>query len=169
VAVEESDLIKLTEKYVRETFSGNNGNLMIAHDFKHIHRVRNWAVLIAGKEKYPYREIVEITALLHDIGLVQMDDKAERKGHGPLGSEIATKYLKDNLNLSPGDIELIADTVRHHNDPPEIMDEHIRTLGNSGKLLEIISDADRIDALGAVGIMRAFTSYIFCRTTIQKI
>jgi hypothetical protein len=158
-----SDLIELTGRYVREVFSDNTGDLMIAHDFKHVHRVRNRAVFIAVEEKYPDLEMVEITALLHDIGLSRMsgDETGKRQAHGPLGADMARQFLQINSSLSPGDIELITDTVRHHSDPPKIMDDHISDLGDRGNLLEIITDADRIDALGAVGIMRACTSKYF--------
>ena len=40
-----------------------------SHGFKHVKRVRNWALLIAKKEGYKDLEMVEAAALLHDIGL----------------------------------------------------------------------------------------------------
>jgi uncharacterized protein len=115
------------------------GDLMIAHDCKHVERVRKWALVIAEGEGLAELEVVEVTALLHDIGLARMDDGEERRGHGPLG----------------------ADAIRHHSRSPCYVADHLNTLGGKGKLLEVIRDADNLDALGAVGLMRAFSSKHF--------
>jgi uncharacterized protein len=160
------NLVTRTEQYVRETMSLIDSTLTIAHDFKHVDRVRNLALTIARGERYPHLEILEVTALLHDIGLVQVSDGKDQKDrstlppHGPVGAEIAAKFLRDN-SLWAEDIDLIADAIRHHSDPPLVMAEHLKTAGERGKLMAILTDADMTDALGAVGIMRAFTSKYF--------
>jgi putative nucleotidyltransferase with HDIG domain len=154
-------LILRTEEYVRETMAPREGILMIVHDFKHVDRVRNWVLVIARKEGFTNLEIAEVTALLHDIGLADMESGNQRKDHGPLGAEIAVKYLRDNSNLTTEDIVWVADVIRHHSSSPSTVAEHLRSLGNKGKLLEIIRDGDNLDALGAVGLMRAFTSQYY--------
>ena len=136
-------------------------DLMIAHDFKHVDRVRNWALVIANEEGFTPLEIVEVTTLLHDIGLARIDDGNERKGHGPLGAEMAAGFLRDNSDLNAEDIELIAGAIKYHGLSPSIVEEHLRSLGDKGKLLEIIRDGDNLDALGAVGLMRAFTAQYY--------
>ena len=156
-----NDLILRTEEYVRETMAPREGILMITHDFKHVDRVRNWVLVIAGKESFTNLEIVEVTALLHDIGLAGMKAGEQRKGHGPLGAEIAVKYLRDNSSLTTEDIAWIADVIRYHSSSPSMVEEHLRSLGDKGKLLEIIRDGDNLDALGAVGLMRAFTAQYY--------
>lgn len=137
------------------------GTMTIAHDFKHIDRVRNWALVIADAERFPNLEIVEVTALLHDIGLSHLNEGDERKEHGPLGAEIAKTYLRANSSLSAEQIDQIADAVYYHSLHPEAVLEHLQALGEKGKLLEIVRDADNMDALGAIGLMRAFTSKYF--------
>lgn len=132
--------IKTIEEYVKETMSNS-----IAHDFKHVDRVRNWALHIAKKEGYKNLEVVEAAALLHDIGLVFCED---RKFHGQVGSEIAEKYLKENEYFTSKEIEDITNAIRYHNSNKD----------GSGELLMIIRDADMMDLFGAIGIMRAFTS-----------
>jgi uncharacterized protein len=142
-------------------------NIMIAHDFKHVDRVRNLALIIANGEGFPELEIVEVTALLHDVGLGQIDSGEEKKGyvnlppHGLLGAEIAMNFLRENSDLGSNTIELIADVIKHHSDSPLTIAEHLHTLGKNSKLTEVIRDADAMDAMGAVGIMRAFTSKYF--------
>jgi uncharacterized protein len=152
-----SNLVLRTEAYVKELMAERKGDLMIGHDFNHIDRVRNCALITASGEGFTDLETVEVTSLLHDVGLSRMNGN-ERKGHGPLGAEIAAKFLRDNSDLNAEDIELIADAIRYHSLSPSIVEEHLGTLGNKGKLLEILRDADNLDALGAVGLMRAFAS-----------
>jgi len=160
-----SDLISQIETFVKEAISQPNSMIMIAHDFKHVDRVRNWALIIADAEQYANIEMVEIAALLHDIGLKHLDEKTERPEHGRTGAEIARVYLKENSFRKPGlsieEIEQIADAIQYHSLHPQAVAEHLRVLGDKGKLIEIIRDADNLDALGAIGLIRAFTSK-FC-------
>jgi len=132
--------IRQVEEYAAGTMASE-----VAHDFKHVDRVRSWALQIAREEGYEDLEVVEIAALLHDIGLGCAE---KRSMHGQIGAEMAARFLRDN-NLFPEErIEEIANAIRFHNSNRE----------GSGKLLGILRDADMIDAFGAVGIMRAFTS-----------
>lgn len=117
----------------------------VAHDFKHVDRVRKWAFKIAKKEGFKDLEIVEISALFHDIGLSQAE---KRSMHGEVGAEMAAKFLIDNNILTQEKVDEVCNAIRHHNKNRE----------GEGKLLEILRDADIMDLFGAVGIMRAFTS-----------
>jgi HD superfamily phosphodiesterase len=164
---EKSPLVNQTEKYVKDAMSHNDSTLMIAHDFKHVDRVRKWALTIAEGEGYPHLEMLEVTALLHDIGLSQVSgtkdikDRAALPPHGPIGAEIAARFLKENSALSVEEFHLIVDAIKHHSDSPKAMSEYLNTLEEKGKLAAILTDADMLDALGAVGLMRAFTSKYF--------
>ena len=115
----------------------------IAHDFKHVDRVRNWALQIAANEEFDRRDIVQAAALLHDIGLTQ----ADRKMHAEIGAVMAKEFLSERNLFPPSEIEEIANAVMYHN-----------SLNQNGTLADIVMDADILDMLGAVGIMRAFTS-----------
>jgi uncharacterized protein len=132
------DRIVQVEDYVKRIMSGE-----IAHDFKHVDRVRNWALQIAKNEGFDRRDIVQAAALLHDIGL----SKADRKVHTEIGAEMARGFLSERNLFTPSEIEEIANAIRHHN-----------SLNQNGTLADILMDADILDMLGAVGIMRAFTS-----------
>lgn len=115
----------------------------IAHDFKHADRVRHWALKIAKQEGYPDLELVEATALLHDIGLLN----GGRKHHAEVGAQLATDFLREHQLFSEAEIDTIAYAIRNHN-----------SLDGEGQLLAILQDADTLDLLGAVGLMRGFTS-----------
>jgi len=130
----------------------------VAHDFKHVDRVRHWALHVAREERFKDLEIVEVAALLHDIGLPYVDEKSERSKHGPVGAEIAERFLKENCAFTEEQIEQITSAIRYHGSRPSLVEDLLKSMGEKGRLLEIIRDADNLDALGAVGLMRAFTS-----------
>jgi len=157
----DSHLIMITEEYVKEVMAQQEGHLVIAHDFKHVNRVRNWALHIAQREGFGDLQAVEVAALLHDIGLPYVDKESERGTHGELGAEIAGRFLSENSALPKERIEQITSAIKYHGSRPSLVADLIRTLGEKGKLTEIIRDADNLDALGAVGLMRAFISKYF--------
>ncbi|MDD5190964.1 MAG: HD domain-containing protein [Dehalococcoidales bacterium] len=159
--MEKNKVIIRTESYVRELITGRKGSHMIAHDFNHVNRVRNWAMIIANGENFSNLQAVEITALLHDVGLSQMNDGDERKNHGPLGAGIAGAFLRGISGLNEADIILITDAIYYHGLAPLVVADHLKVIGKKGKLLEIIRDADNLDGMGAVGLIRAFASRYF--------
>ena len=177
----DNDLIARTENYVKEAFAGIEGNwYLIAHDFKHVNRVRNWALYLAEREGFSNLQMVETTALLHDIGLAYMDKDEETSSagveapdetstksarlpeHASAGARIAEKYLRENSDFSSEQIEQITLAVGYHSSRPSLVDDFIKTIPiDSAKLINILRDADTMDAIGAVGLMRAFTSKYF--------
>ncbi|MBN2656162.1 MAG: HD domain-containing protein [Spirochaetales bacterium] len=133
------EIIALTEEYVRKEMTGAEGG----HDWWHTDRVRNLAVQINKREKAD-SFIVELGALLHDI--------ADSKFHGgdeSVGPAAAGTFL-ESLGVDAKTIEHIKNIITH-----------ISFKGGGEQLfrspeLDIIQDADRLDALGAVGIARTF-------------
>lgn len=119
-------------------------DLRIAHDFKHVDRVRGWALQIAKQEGFEDLALVEATALLHDIGLAHVKDRSQ---HAQVGADIAAQFLCANQLFDKQRVDAICYAIRCHSGPE-----------GGGALGELLSDADVLDALGAVGIMRAFTS-----------
>lgn len=137
--------IQQIEDYVKSVMAGGFAHdLKIAHDFKHVDRVRHWALQIARREGFRDFEMIEAVALLHDIGLSATQ---ERNQHAQVGAEMAAKFLRERELFAEEEIEEIVDAIRHHS-----------SLSGEGKLLEILRDADILDLFGAIGIMRAFTS-----------
>lgn len=132
--------IKFIEDYTRKVLFDR-----VTHDFTHADRVRKWALYIAKKDGFKDLEIIEATALLHDIG---RDSEKEKRMHGKRGAEIAHKFLHENSLFSRTEIKEIVNAIRFHNSNRK---------GN-GRLLEILRDADILDLLGAIGIMRGIAS-----------
>lgn len=141
------DRIEQIERYmiqVMDTVAAPE--LKIAHDFKHVDRVRGWMLQIASGEAFPDMDVAEAAALLHDIGLARVSIK-QRDQHGQAGAEMSAKFPRENQLFSDEEVEIIVDAVRCHNTPR-----------GGGRLGEMLRDADKLDGMGAVGIMRALTS-----------
>ena len=118
-----------------------------AHDFEHVMRIYNNAQKICTLEK-ANEKLVLSAALLHDIVSYPKSDKRSKLSstHSAKKSEqILKKYdfLKE-------EIIIISDAIRDHSFSQNTIP---RTL--EGKILQ---DADRLDALGAVGIARVFAT-----------
>ena len=155
-----NELIYQVEEYVQDTFAKGerNNNLLIGHDYKHVSRVRNWALQIAHGEGYTDILSVELAALLHDIALPYFQKQKKRSEHGGIGAEIAIKYLSEKSNLSEKQINSITTAIKYHGASPSTVRAVLENDDNGGMLLKIVRDADMIDAVGAIGLMRAFTS-----------
>jgi uncharacterized protein len=137
--------IQQTEEYVRQTMAGTAvRDLTIGHDWKHVDRVRRWALAIAKEEGFTDLELVQAAALLHDIGLAHVEQRSQ---HAQVGAEVAAQFLGERDLFSEQERDAVVDAVRNHN-----------ALGDLHPLASLIRDADILDMLGAVGIMRAFTS-----------
>lgn len=114
------------------------------HDWFHIERVYKNALLIAEEEECDLT-VVKLAALLHDIA-----DSKFNNGDESIGPKIAREFLES---------QHISDAVIAH---VIAIIENISFKGGnfektfSSKELEIVQDADRLDAIGAIGIARAF-------------
>ena len=114
------------------------------HDWWHLRRVRNLGLYLQGAEKKGDRFIIEIAALLHDI-----DDKKFRTAGGKGAGEIISKLLL-SYGLEKHIINEIILTNKYISFSSEEKNET-----KSPEFL-IVQDADRLDAIGAIGIARAF-------------
>lgn len=132
--------ITLTINFVKEKLEGAEAG----HDWFHIERVWKLSKKIAEKEGGNL-EVIELSALLHDI--------ADPKFHN--GDEIlALKISKDFLEEIHVEGELIEQVLfviknisfKNRAEAPE----------NPPLELQIVQDADRLDAIGAIGIARTF-------------
>jgi len=130
-------LPKDLESIVKEKMSELNGT---AHSYEHVKRVVKIATFLARKEKANV-ELVQIGALLHDIGW------AAGKPHNKTGAKLANKILKE-MNYPSEKSEKIARTIFRH---PLAFKDKLETLEE-----KIVWDADKIDLLGVIGVVRAF-------------
>lgn len=137
----ENEIIKKVESYVEETMKQLNND---AHGFSHVDRVRKWALKIGRKEGGVNLFLLEIAALLHDIGRV---DENETIDHYKAGEKLARKFLNSLNYFSEEYIDLICRGVYLHGK------------GSEEKFVQILKDADILDLLGAVAITRAFSHY----------
>lgn len=137
--MKEEEIIDKTIEFVKEKLA----NTEKGHDWDHIYRVWNLSKIIAKKENIN-SFIVELGALLHDIA-----DPKFHNGDEEVGPKIAKNFL-ESINL---DSDLIDKVIKI------IENVSFRKSFNSqfkSKELEIVQDADRLDAIGAMGIIRAF-------------
>lgn len=135
-----SEIIEQTVEFVKHTLKNAEGG----HDWWHIQRVWNNAISITHTEGGNLF-VIELAALLHDI--------ADAKFHGgneELGPQMAKQFL-ESLKVENEVIEHVQQIIRY-----------ISFKGGNFKIgfqsleLQIVQDADRLDALGAIGIARAF-------------
>ena len=134
------DLIDKTILFVKEKLENAEGG----HDWFHIERVFKNAVLIS-KNEVCNRGIVQLGALLHDIA-----DSKFHDGDETVGPRIAREFLESE-NV---DEEIITHVVN-------IIENISYKGGNFEKKfssieLDVVQDADRLDAIGAIGIARTF-------------
>ena len=102
------------------------------------------AKYIASQEGYDPKE-AEIACLLHDMGRTV---QKEGKGHGLAGVPLSKELLDKYTDYDDSTKKRILSAVENHSD-----------LNVSGRLTHIIQDADMLDGLGAIGVMRAYTSH----------
>ncbi|MFV5690861.1 HD domain-containing protein [Flavobacterium sp. LT1R49] len=134
------DLISKTILFVKTKLENAEGG----HDWFHIERVYRNAILISKNEACE-TTIVQLGALLHDIA-----DSKFHNGDETIGPKIAREFLESE-NVDEG---IIAHVVN-------IVDNISYKGGNFEKKfssieLDVVQDADRLDAIGAIGIARAF-------------
>jgi uncharacterized protein len=115
------------------------------HGFSHVERVFNLCMHI-GKEEGADLEVLGLAALLHDIAR-PLEDSGRIEDHAAEGARLARRYLR-SLGYPEEKIEAVAHAIEAHR----------FSRGPEPKTLEakILSDADKLDAIGAVGIARVF-------------
>jgi len=138
--MQKGKLIDNTVQFVRETLKSAEGG----HDWWHIHRVWTNAKLIAQTEKADPL-IVELAALLHDIA-----DSKFHNGDEEIGPRTAGNYLLSQ-DVDAATIEHVQQIIRHMS----FKSSFDKQIFYSPELA-IVQDADRLDAIGAIGIARAF-------------
>ena len=136
----EQQIISNTRDFVKERLKGAEGG----HDWFHVERVYNTARTIASREK-GNQFIIEIGALLHDIA-----DAKFHQGDETIGPRIARSFL-ETQQMSAGDITHVENIIiwisfKGGNERQDFFSRE----------LDIVQDADRLDAMGAIGIARTF-------------
>lgn len=138
--MDENKLITKTILFVKETLKNAEGG----HDWFHIERVHKNAILISKNEKVN-NLVVQLSALLHDIA-----DSKFHDGNESIGPKIAREFLEK---------EKVTKEITEH--VIKIIENISFKGGNfdtsfNSKELNVLQDADRLDAIGAIGVARCF-------------
>lgn len=133
-------IIEKTKEFVKEKLH-NEGS---GHDWYHIERVYNISKFLANKEGANIF-IVELTALLHDIEDWKFADSNESS------TSVIEEFLK-SLNVDKDDISKILNIIKTMSFKGGVVDSTQHTIEGM-----VVQDADRLDAIGAIGIARTFT------------
>lgn len=136
-----SNTIELTINFVKKTLAGAEAG----HDWFHIERVYKNALLINEEEKGDTL-VVALAALLHDIA-----DSKFNNGDEEIGPRLAGEFL-ESISVSSEIIEHVQQIIKNLS-----FKASLGAVTFSSKELNIVQDADRLDAIGAMGIARAFT------------
>lgn len=132
--------INKTITFVKETLVDAEGG----HDWFHIERVYKNALLIARDENVDIY-IVSLSALLHDIA-----DSKFHNGDETVGPQVARHFLL-KLNVEPAIIAQVIKIIENIS----FKGGHTTQTFKSPELA-VVQDADRLDAIGAIGIARCF-------------
>lgn len=138
-------LIEKTKDFVKNTLADAEGG----HDWFHTLRVYNNAMLIA-KDEHVDEFVVALGALLHDIADSKFYPDASG-GDETIGPKIAREFLFKH-NVDSAIIEHIIKIIENISFKKSLENT---TLFTSPEL-QVIQDADRLDAIGAIGIARCF-------------
>lgn len=118
-----------------------------AHDMEHVMRVYNTALKIAKKEKNVDLEILRISALLHDIARAKEDDDKTGKICHAKESAKMSKFILEKLGFSNEKIKNIQHCILTHRYKTDSRPKTIEA--------KILFDADKLDSLGALVMVRA--------------
>ena len=134
------NIIDNTVEFVKVTLLKAEGG----HDWWHIYRVWQLAKNIAEQEKADLL-VVELGALLHDIA-----DSKFHIGDETIGPALAATFM-DQQNVNSAVVEHVTKIIEHIS-----FKGGNETIAFTSPELSVVQDADRLDAIGAVGIARAF-------------
>jgi uncharacterized protein len=137
----EKELIVIqTADFMKSELTGEGSG----HDWWHVYRVWKNAVQIAKREDVDLF-VVELAALLHDIADWKFND-----GNEDIGPQLAREWL-ESLNVEENEISNVCQIIQDISVKGSGVITNMKT--QEGK---IVQDADRLDAMGAIGIGRAF-------------
>ena len=132
-------ILQLTREFVRQEFQQDSSG----HDWWHIHRVWRNALTLQAREGGD-RFVIELAALLHDL-----DDWKLRPGSD--GTPVRAAAWLRGAGMASQSLEHVCEIIQHLSFKGAGVTDQVQTLEG-----RIVQDADRLDAIGAIGIGRAF-------------
>ena len=137
----DNEIILKIRNYALENSERND-----IHGFSHVERVYNTCVKI-GKKLNANMKVLKIAALLHDIGRINEKVDSLNRNHAEISAKKAMEFLaSNNFNLAQEDFNNIIHAIRTHSFSKNISPQTLEAI--------ILSDADKLDAIGAIGIYR---------------
>jgi len=140
IEMDKQAILDKTRDYIKKELSGDGSG----HDWWHIHRVTKIAMQIGCKEKADLF-IIELGAMLHDLG-----DFKFHNGDHTVGPKMVKEWLQ-NMNTDIDTINKVVTIVNEISYKGADVETPMSTLEG-----EIVQDADRLDAMGAIGVARTF-------------
>jgi uncharacterized protein len=133
------EYISKTEEYVKQILKDDH----TGHDWWHINRVRDMALKLAKDESVNIL-VIEMAALLHDI----VDDKLVKNAKDEM---VKVETWLTNLSIHYADVNHIMDIIKTISFKGGLNKQKMASIEG-----RIVQDADRLDAIGALGIARTF-------------
>ncbi|MFX1238168.1 MAG: HD domain-containing protein [Promethearchaeota archaeon] len=127
-------------------FSYQNSEKDDIHGFAHVERVFKTCIEI-GIKLNANIFLLKISSLLHDVGRKKQNNYLGTKNHANFSAEMSIKFLKTlDYEFSKDDLENISNSIRAHSFSNDVVPKTLEA--------QILSDADKLDALGAIGLYR---------------
>ncbi|MHA2391620.1 MAG: HD domain-containing protein [Promethearchaeota archaeon] len=135
------EMLSIVKKYALKHSENND-----IHGFPHIKRVYNLCLQV-GKKLGANLFLLKMAAYLHDIGRIRAKKKSTNKNHAEISAKMALELIESyDHNISQEDLDNIIHMIRAHSFSNSIQPETLEA--------KILSDADKLDALGAIGLYR---------------
>jgi uncharacterized protein len=137
----EDKMISVVKEFTKKNSEKND-----IHGFDHVERVFRLSNSI-GKKLNADLKILKIAALLHDIGRIQEKNDIQKRNHAGISAELARPFLaSSHFTLTQNEIDKITHCIQAHSFSNNLIPETLEA--------KILSDADKLDALGAIGLYR---------------
>jgi uncharacterized protein len=131
--------------------------VVASHDAAHVNRVWKNAKQI-GQDLDLDEEVLVAAVFLHDLGRHYPEGQAE---HGPISAPLARRVL-DRIGFPADKVERVVNAIRYH-------DETFPASARSSLEAKVLYDADKLEALGAVGIARYLVFNAWRGKTLREI
>ena len=137
----QQEILQKTADYVKQAFSDDSSG----HDWWHIYRVwKNAITLCEHEAERADTFIVQLAALLHDLDDWKFNDSGDE-------TPLRAKAWLDSVSLDPSITDAVCRIIQHISFKGAGVDNKMDSIEGF-----IVQDADRLDAIGAIGIARAF-------------
>lgn len=129
-----------------KSFSQKNSDMDDIHGYPHVVRVFNICIQL-GSQMNANMLVLKVSALLHDIGRIKEINDSSGKNHADLSAGIAREFLhSDKIILFQKEIDQVIHCIKAHSFSNNVIPKTLEA--------KILSDADKLDAMGAIGLYR---------------